>query len=136
MAPPLPADVQGRQLRQVAPATEVPALIQMATVQANALITALDISHDASTNAVQILSTAVSGSQGPVVTATVLTELSAYVEDRGCTPSVQQVILDALESYGGSTTPLVSALRGLDVYNTDVGALGGCLAVVSSTPLP
>lgn len=78
-------------------------------------------------DATKILSAAVAGSDGIEATASVLTKLSTYIAQQGCTPSVQQIISDVVMQYGGSTTAFVSALRGLDIETTDVAALGACL---------
>jgi len=109
------------------------ALVQTeATVMTDALINALDLGGDqAQVSAVQILNSAVTGDNGPVVTASVLRGLSEYVEQNGCTDSVKQIINGVLDEYNGNTTAFTSALRSLDVYNTNVSALGVCLQEVS-----
>ena len=62
-----------------------------------------------------------------------MTRLSQYVDEVGCTPRVQSALRQTLnEQYGGSTTAMVNALRSLDVYYTNVQALGACLAQATS----
>ncbi|KAG7674950.1 hypothetical protein Ndes2526A_g07699 [Nannochloris sp. 'desiccata'] len=78
--------------------------------------------------AADILATAVDGSGGVQATAIILTRLSEYVEENGCTDPVKAQIENLLESeYEGNTFAMTSALRALDVRTTPVAALGACL---------
>lgn len=62
-----------------------------------------------------------------------VTRLSQYVDKVGCTPRVQSALRQTLnEQYGGSTTAMVNALRSLDVWYTNVQALGACLVQATS----
>jgi hypothetical protein len=65
-----------------------------------------------------------------------VTRLSAYIQDQGCTPPVQNQIQNLLNSeYEGNTFAIVSVLRAFDVKTTPVAALGACLQeTVAETP--
>jgi len=68
-----------------------------------------------------------------------VTRFSDYVESAGCTYGAQDALQGVVNQYGAFA--LTSALRALDVQDTNVTALGACLAETTSSesiaqPLP